>query len=233
MNELAIAHAWEGPPQCERCGIRHLVLFSDLERDDFRLIHEPVDELRFGKGDKLYREGDGSDHVFTIRDGVVKLTHYSSGGEERIVRLLKRGDVTGLEALLGEPYQHHAVVVDPVLVCRIPVSVVDRLSHELPHFHYQLLTRWQRAVDEADAWLTDLGTGPVRARVARLMLRLVEGEPTGTCFMPTREDMGAMLGVTTESVSRATAEFKRDGLIEYVGPSRVQPRIDALRRIAE
>lgn len=233
MNELAIATAWEGPPQCEHCGIRHLVLFADLEKEDFGLIHEPIDELRFGRGKSLYRSGDASDHVFTIREGVVKLAHYASDGSERIVRLLKRGDVTGLEALLSHPYQHHAIALDEVLTCRIPVSVVDRLSRELPHFHYQLMTRWQHAVDEADAWLTDLGTGPVKARVARLLLRLLEGEPANSCFIPTREDMGAILGVTTESVSRTTAEFKRAGLIEYVGQNRVRAKIDALHRFAD
>lgn len=230
MNNLAIQTAWQGPAQCEHCGIRHLVLFSDLERDDFTLIHEPIDELHFGKGDMLYRSGEPAEHVFTVREGAVKLVHYTADGDERIVRLLRRGDVTGLEALLGEPYHHHAVAVDPALTCRIPAAVVADISRQRPHFHYQLLTRWQRAVDETDAWLTVLSTGPVRARVARLLLRLAENEPGGTCFMPTREDMGAILGVTTESVSRATAELKRTGVIEYVAPNRVKADVAGLRR---
>jgi CRP-like cAMP-binding protein len=232
MNQLAIQTAWEGPPQCEECGIRDLVLFSRLERDDFALIHEPIDEIPFGKEEMPYRAGDASDHVFTIREGVIKLVHYSKRGTERIVRLLKRGDVAGLEALLGQSYHHHAVVLDPALTCRIPVSVVNHLSRELPRFHYELLTRWQHAVDEADTWLTELGTGPVKARVARLLLRLADGELSNGCFMPTREDMGAMLGVTTESVSRITAEFKRAGLIDYVAPSRVRIHSEALQQLA-
>lgn len=232
MLELAIQTAWEGPPQCEQCGIRHLVLFSRLEKEDFALIHEPIDEIRFGREGMPYRTGEASDYVFTIREGVVKLVHYSEGGAERIVRLLKRGDVMGLEALLGQPYHHHAVVLDPALTCRIPVTVVNHLSRALPHFHYELLTRWQRAVDEADTWLTELGTGPVKARVARLLLQLAGAESSNRCFMPTREDMGAMLGVTTESVSRVTAEFKRAGLIEYVAPSRVRVHAEALQQLA-
>ena len=232
MNHLAIQTAWQGPPQCEHCGVRHLVLFADLEQDDFALIHEPIDELHFDKGEMLYRSDEPADHVFTVREGVVKLVHYTADGDERIVRLLRRGDVTGLEALLGEPYHQHAVAIEPVLTCRIPANVVADISRRQPRFHRQLLMRWQRAVDEADAWLTDLGTGPVRTRVARLLLRLAENEPDAICFMPTREDMGAILGVTTESVSRATAELKRTGVIAYVAPGRVHVDIASLARLA-
>ena len=229
MHLAEIQTVWEGPPQCENCGIRHLVLFSSLEQDDFALIHEPVAERRFEKGKALYREGDPGDHVFTVREGIIKLVRYAENGEERVVRLLRRGDVAGLEALLGQPYHHEAIPLDPALTCRIPVRVINDLNRRLPYFHHELMTRWQQAVNAADAWLTELGTGPVKARVARLLLRLAEAEPGDTCFMPTREDIGSMLAVTTESVSRATAEFKRSGVIEYVGPHRVKVKIDGLK----
>ena len=233
MNLVEIQSAWDGPPQCEHCGIRHLVLFSSLEQDEFSLIHEPIDERRFDKSEVLYREGDPGDHVFTVREGVIKLVHYTANGEERIVRLLKRGDVAGLEALLGQPYHHEAIPLDPVLACRIPVRVVNHLNRRLPNFHHELMSRWQQAVNEADSWLTELGTGPVRARVARLLLRLAEAEPGDTCFMPTTEDIGSMLAVTKESVSRATADFKRAGMIEHVGPHRVRVKFDDLERFAD
>ena len=203
--------AWNGPPQCRYCSIRDLVLFADLRHDDFQLIHKPIDELRFGVGETLYRPADHPAHVFTVREGLVKLVQYLPNGGLRIVRLLKQGDVAGLEVLLGQPYQHEAVVLEAVLACHIPVSVIDRLSHDTPRLHRQLLARWQRAVSEADAWITDLSTGPAQSRVARLLLRLT-GSPSGDhCYLPTREDIGAMVGITSETASRVVAELKRNG----------------------
>lgn len=233
MNEAAGERVWQGPSQCENCGIRHLVLFSVLQKDEFALIHEPIDELHFDKGRALYREGDPGNYVFTVREGVIKLVHYASNGDERIVRLLRRGDVAGLEALLGQPYYQEAIALDSVLTCRIPVRVINDMYQRLPNFHRELMSRWQQAVNEADAWLTDLGTGAVKARVARLLLRLVEAEPGDTCFMPTREDIGSMLAVTTESVSRTTADFKRTGLIEHVAPQRIKVNVDSIKQLAD
>lgn len=231
MNELAIASAWKGPPQCEKCGIRHLVLFSALDKDEFALIHDPIDELEFRKGRKLYSEGDPAGHLFTIREGAVKLTHYLPEGSERIVRMATKGDVIGLETLLGEPYKQHAVSMDPVLSCRIPAHTIDRLNRESPKFHRNLMLRWQQAVDDADAWLTELGTGTARTRVARLLLRLC-GEQGDTCFMPTREDIGAMVSISTESVSRITADFAREGILENITRNRVTVDTEALRAIS-
>ncbi|HFD87669.1 MAG TPA: helix-turn-helix domain-containing protein, partial [Gammaproteobacteria bacterium] len=66
---------------------------------------------------------------------------------------------------------------------------------------------------EADAWVTELSTGSARQRVARLLLRLVRDEDSSECTLFGREDMGAMLGITTETASRTIADFKRKNLI--------------------
>ncbi|MGB7931294.1 MAG: hypothetical protein WCH04_03585 [Gammaproteobacteria bacterium] len=68
--------AWTGPPQCRQCSIRDLVLFADLRHDDFQLIHKPIDELRFGVGEVIYRPADHPAHVFTVREGLVKLVQF-------------------------------------------------------------------------------------------------------------------------------------------------------------
>lgn len=232
MKSSEIEIAWAGPPQCQRCGIRDLVLFADLRQDDFSLIHQPIDELRFDVGDVVYRAGDRPDHVFTVREGLVKLEQYLANGGHRIVRLLTQGDVLGMEALLGQAYQHEARVLEPLLVCRIPVSVVERLSRDTPRLHRQLLTRWQRAVADADAWLTALSTGTAQARVARLLLRLTDGRADRRCFLPTRDDIGAMLGITSETASRVVAELKRGGLVHELDAKHARVDRDGLQRIA-
>jgi CRP/FNR family transcriptional regulator len=223
--------AWAGPPQCRQCSIRDLVLFADLAHDDFQLIHRPIDELRFGVGEMLYRPADQPTHVYTVREGLVKLVQYLPNGGQRIVRLLRQGDVAGLEVLLGHSYQHEAAVLEPVLACRIPVSVIERLSHATPRLHKQLLARWQRAVSDADAWITDLSTGPAQYRVARLLLRLAGSQPGGHCYLPTREDIGAMVGITPETASRVVAELKRNGLISELDAKHAMLDRDGLDRI--
>ncbi|MCB1862820.1 MAG: Crp/Fnr family transcriptional regulator [Chromatiaceae bacterium] len=231
-NPVSDKEAWEGHADCLSCTLRNSVLFSGLEEKDFENIHQPIDLYTLPPGSVLYRAGDPGERLFTIRAGILKLVQYLPDGTQRIVRLLRSTDVTGLEVLLGQSYQHDAVVLQSTQACSLPVSVVRALSQTNPALHKELLNRWQKALIEADAWLTELSTGSAKQRVARLLLRLVRDEQSSQCALFSREDMGAMLGITTETASRTIAEFKRQSLLVETTPNNFLLDIRNLERIA-
>ena len=65
------------------------------------------------------------------------------------------------------------------------------------------------------------------------MLRLANDNHNSECQLFAREDMGAMLGITTETASRTIAEFKRKSLLAETRPNQFLLDIPNLRRIAE
>ena len=233
MKFISDKEAWEGEADCLSCTLRNSVLFAGLDEGDFDQIHQPIDLYNLPPGSTLYRAGDNGDRMYTIRSGILKLVQYLPDGTQRIVRLVRTTDVTGLEALLDQPYQHDAVVLQATQACSLPVSVVKALSKSNPALHQELLNRWHRALTEADAWLTELSTGSAKQRVARLLLRLVRDEQSSECELFSREDMGAMLGITTETTSRTIAEFKRQSLLVETRPNNFLLDIRNLERIAE
>ena len=232
MKAISLNDAWTGQADCLSCTLRNSVLFAGLEEGDFEQIHDPIDLYHLPPGAVLYRAGDPAEHLYTIRSGTLKLVQYLPEGTQRIVRLLRSTDVTGLEALLGQTYQHDAVVLQSTEACSLPVSVVQALSETNPALHRELLNRWQRALEEADAWLTQLSTGSAKRRVARLLLRLVHNQDNKECNLFSREDMGAMLGITTETASRTIAEFKRNNLLKEIEPNRLLVDVSELEHIA-
>jgi CRP/FNR family transcriptional regulator, anaerobic regulatory protein len=230
---VTLKQAWSGEADCLRCSLRTSVLFSGLEQGDFERIRDPIDQFTLGSGAVLYRVGDAGDYMFTLRSGVMKLLQYLPDGSRRIVRLVRTTDVLGLESLVSDTYQHEAVALQPTELCRFPSKVVRQLGRERPKLHQELMLRWQRALSEAEAWLTELSTGSAKARVARLLLRLVRDSHEGTCELFGREDMGAMLGITTETASRTIAALKRQSLLIETEPNRFLLDIPSLRRVSE
>lgn len=231
---INIQAAWAGASGCRTCGIRQMALFADLQEADFALIHVPIDELRLPAGAPVYHLGDQGTALYTLRSGMIKLVQSLPDGAQRIVRLRRPGDTLGLEALLTLPYEHDAVVVQDALLCRLPLEVVTRLQRETPRLHTQLMRRWHQAVRDADEWLTGLSTGNARGRVARLLLHLAEtggGDEINDLF--TREDLGAILGITTETASRTIAEFRRTALLETLGRNHFRCNLDGLRQVAD
>lgn len=203
---------WVGRAKCAACEVRNFVLFSGLKTHELDSILQPIDNLHAAQHAVLYEKDTVAPSVYTVRSGLIKLKIDLPNGGQRIVRLLRQGDVTGMETLLGERYHHTAIALQDSDVCRIPREVLMRLDQTSPSVHQALLQRWQRTVDQADHFIVALSTGPAEGRMARLLITLgCVGDHPET--LPSREDMGALLGITTETASRIVAEFKRRGLV--------------------
>jgi len=229
MKSVEIEAAWHGLASCDCCPIQDLVLFADLEAADFTAIHQPIDDLWLPPGATLYRSEQSASALFTLREGLVKLEQYLSDGTKRIVSLAGPGDVLGLEAMLADSYEHAAIALQPSKVCRIPKAVIGALSSKI---NTQLMRKWHESVRKAHACTRDLSTGNARQRVARLFLLLAPPEAR-RCRLFGREDVGALLGVTTETASKTVAEFKRQGLVREIAVNLFERDIAALERIAD
>ncbi len=196
-----------------------MVLFADLNEQDFSQIHMPIDDLVFPADAVLYTESQQALGVFTLRKGMVKLVRSTADGRERIVRVLRPGDVIGLEALATSHYDSEAVAMVETSVCRIPLSVLHHLSANSPRLHLRLMQKWQQALKEADDWLAELNFGTARQRVAGLALKMRDSEEARFTSFFARDDMGAMLDLKLETVSREISALVRDGLIRALDKS--------------
>ena len=167
-------------------------------------------------GETLYREGETPESVYAVTTGLVKLVSYLPDGRSRIVRLLGADSVVGFDGLVNDTHPHTAIAVNRVTGFRIPLAPLERLRTESAELHDALLTRLHQHLQYADTWITQFSTGPVKARVARLVEFLTTVEDnTGDdeVQLLTCEEMADILGVTPESVSRVLAEFKRNDIL--------------------
>jgi len=233
MKIEVIDEAWQQARRCESCGIRELVLFADLNKADFDLIHHPIVELEFKTNEYLFKAGDQADYVYTLRSGLIKLVKFTDDGRQRIVRLLSQGDLAGIEALDNQPYAHYAEVLDTALVCRIPVVEIENISQRSPRLYRQLMARWSKVAMDADFWIEELSSGSAQARVVHLLLYLASLSEKGEFYLPSREDMGAMLAITTETASRIIARLRSKGILRVLGTNRALVDESSLRSLIQ
>jgi CRP-like cAMP-binding protein len=223
---------WQGRADCEHCAIRERVLFSGISNEDLDDVLYTIDHLFYPAHAVLYQTGEAGKSLFTIRRGMVKLVRYLPNGNQRIVRLLRPGSVAGLELVVGQNYHHTAVALEGTEVCRIPMAAIEQLGIHHPQLSRQMALRWQQGLNEADRFITELSTGTAESRVAHLLLFLQNDPPKDNCMAISREDMGAMLGITTETASRVMAEFKRRGITREISAHYCHCDTVQLRKIA-
>jgi CRP-like cAMP-binding protein len=208
--------------QCGFCGAKPQDRMCQLLSEGSAPDSGWMQVVTCGRHSVLYTENQIGEHVFVVRQGLVELARYLPNGTTRIVRVLQRGDVAGLESVLLGRYRHTALAPRGAQLCRLDAAAFRRLGAQRPELYLDLCLRWQRNLDAADFALTHLSTGSTEARVARLLLHVPRcngepGEESGSRYALTREDMSALLGVTRESVSRAVAQFKRQGWVRESG----------------
>lgn len=235
MKTIEIKSAWQGNSDCLSCSIRSSALFAELNEEDFSKIHEPIDDLRFEAGTQIYAQGESANHLFTLREGYIKLLHLNSDGSGRIVRLVVPGDLFGMEALLEERYVHSAAALSNAHLCRIPKPIIQSLGEESPRLHRQIVKKWGEALSQSESWFSEINTGRIELRLARFFLRLAKEGDGQLAIAPLfkREDMGLMMDVKFETISRALASMADQGLISNVSRLSVQiPSIEKLRQFS-
>lgn len=199
---------------CAECGIRKHALFGSLDLSALDRIHVHIASVRLEPGQPLYAAQISGAAAFTVRSGVVRLERTNERGERRILRLAGRGDTLGMEAMLGQSYAADAVACTEVEVCRLPRSLVEDLTKDQIELARDMMRRWQRALDDADEWLTELCAGPARHRMLRLLLKLSEFADGSEVWLPSRLEMSAMLDMTIETASRIVSQLKREGILD-------------------
>jgi CRP-like cAMP-binding protein len=169
--------------------------------------------LEFKPGETLYEEGTQALGIFTVRSGMVKLVRVANDGRRRIVRVLRQGDVAGLEALATGRYDCEAIALVPVSVCRVPLEVIRSLGGNSQRLHSNLMNKWQRALKDADDWIADLNFGSASQRVANLLIKMRDPINPNLSTLFSREDMGAMLDLKFETVSREISKLLKEEVI--------------------
>ena len=235
MKTIEIKSAWQGNSDCNACSIRSSVLFAELNEEDFSKIHEPIDDLRFEANSGIYTQGDAAEYVYTLRDGYIKLLHINSDGSGRIVRLVVPGDLFGMEALLGDTYTHSAAALSNIHLCRIPKRIISSLGEESPRLHRQIVKKWGEALAQSESWFSEINTGRIEVRLARFFLRVakVSGD-LAVAPLFKREDMGLMMDVKFETISRTLASMADQGIISNVSRLSIQiPSIEKLKAFSQ
>ncbi len=221
---------WEAGSGCQNCSVRSSALFSGLTEQGVGQINQFVEQVTMKPGEVLYKLGDETHHLFTVRSGLIKLIQYLPDGTQRIVRLIHGADAFGLEALVAKNYEHEAVALRTTKICRYPKESISDLSKTNPMLYDEVMLRWQKTLTDADIWLTRLSTGTSKKRMANLLLLLHEKGST-QCHLFSREDIGSMLSITVETASRTISEFKRLSLMSEIRPNFFNLDIEGLNKI--
>jgi len=173
----------------------------------------------FKKNQVIYYEGDKGNGLYVVLTGKVKAIKLAEDGRELMTGIYAADDYLGIHAMLSnEAYSDTATALEDTSLCLIPKDQLDQLLHLYPDVSHEFIKILSNDIREKEEQLLQLAYNSVRKKMAGAILRLVShGETDGESFKISREDLAAMAGMATETVSRTLSDFKDEGLIDKKG----------------
>ncbi|WP_295674333.1 cyclic nucleotide-binding domain-containing protein, partial [uncultured Mucilaginibacter sp.] len=175
---------------------------------------------QFKKNQVIYYEGDRGNGLYLMLAGRVKTVKLAEDGRELMTGIFTADNYLGIQALLAnEPYSDTATALEDTSVCLIPKDSLEKLLNLYPDVAKEFIKLLSNDIREKEEQLLQLAYNSVRKRLADSILRLHKqpGHDEEDGFKITREDLAAMAGMATETVSRTLSDFKDEGLIEKKG----------------
>lgn len=180
-----------------------------------RIIAERKARL-FKKDQVIYYDGDKGNGLYLILNGRVKTVKLASDGRELMTAIHSAEEYLGVNAMLSnEPYSDTATAMEDSLLCLIPKDQLDNLLNLYPDVAREFIKLLSNHIRDREEQLLQLAYNSVRKRMADTLMRLYKQQ--GGDFKVSREDLAAMAGVATETVSRTLTDFKDENLIDKKG----------------
>jgi CRP/FNR family cyclic AMP-dependent transcriptional regulator len=195
---------------------------SALSRGSSKALDVITSPVTYPKGAVLFVEGQAAHGIFAVYSGRVKLSTCSFDGKAIILKIAEAGELVGLPATLsGKPYEVTAEVSEPARVnfirraafleflrgngeAVVNVARLLAISYYEGHRLIQSLGHARSASEKLARFFIDWS-----AHHARGQDRL--------CITLTHQEIGEMIGISRETVSRQLSALKKRNLLTVRG----------------
>lgn len=164
----------------------------------------------------IYYEGDTVNGIYLIISGGVKTIKVAGDGRELLTGMYGPDEYFGIPALLAnESYKDTAEATEDTSLCLLPRLPLEELLNKFPDVAAQFIKILANNILDKEEQLLQLAYHSVRKRMAEVLIRLNTKEnPENSQLNVSRDNLAAMAGIATETVSRILSDFKDEGLIE-------------------
>lgn len=189
------------------------------------------------RGALLACEGDPADRLGVVVTGKVRVFHSGADGRVIVLEALGTGEsFAAVAALAGSRYPANVDAATPVTAAWVPREALFKLLAEEPEIARALIADLAERVIGLTSVVQTLALD-VPGRLARFLFQrsLAAGEATpGGLLVPlgmSKADLARSLGTVPETLSRALARLRDDGVLEARGRDVVILDVGALARL--
>jgi CRP/FNR family cyclic AMP-dependent transcriptional regulator len=223
---------------CLACNLCSEGFFCRLPKADMEAFQKIKLTLAYPAGSMLFTESQPCRGIYILCRGWVKLSASSSQGQTLIFKIAKPGEVLGLNAAVsGTPHEATAETGQPCQLNFVKRDDFIKFLTEHNEASMQAAIHLSRECQQAYQQLRSFATRSAPQRLARLMLDWSQ-EDSGMATAHrikvalTHEEIGQIIGMSRETVTRTLADFRKQHIAEIHGSNLMIQNTSALQGLA-
>lgn len=201
--------------------ISEITIFNTLTDDEQLEIAKITHIRQFHKSNHLFYQNDSMEYFFFIIDGNIKIYRYSADGREQIVNFFGPGEMVPHHAIFrDDPYPANAVSMDETKVLMIGKNDLEILLKNQSDIMMKMFKYLGSMIIDLQNRLHDKILHPADEQLLKSILRLsgshgedIDENNSLIRLRITKQDIGSMIGLSRETVSRNISLFKKLGLM--------------------
>ena len=226
---------------CSTCNLREICLPVGLTPVELDFIDQRLVSVRrkVARGARLFQEGERFAAIYAVWTGFFKTCVSSPDGREQVTGFQMSGELLGLDGIDSMHYQVDAVALEDSQVCAIPYAEFRKLAQEVQSLQEQFHRIMSHEIVRNQGVMLLLGSMHAEERLAAFLLNLTHRlrarglSSSEFVLRMSREEIGSLLGLKLETVSRTFSKFQANGLlavqhrhIQIVDPKALQQLVD-------
>jgi CRP-like cAMP-binding protein len=213
-------------------------IFESLSEEEIRVLVRQNSDVRLGEGETFYAPWELDGKLFILKKGQMRL-YRTEGAREFTLEVVDAGTVFGEMAFT--PYrlrESYARAMESSVIFAMERAEVERLIEEKPQVGIRMISLLSERLHYYETRMEDVTLKEVPARLASLILFLVESEGVqipGEIRILTRythEHLGTMIGTTREGVTRAFGRLQDERALQIRRRLIYVSDVEALERAA-
>lgn len=199
-------------------------IFESVPKEEIREILNDLllrnAEINLSAGEVFYTPQEPDGKLFILKQGRVRI-YKMEGSREFTLEVVNAGTVFGEVAFTAHRLRDsYAEATEPSILLAMERADVERLIHQKPQVGLRMISLLSERLHYYETRMEDVTLKEVPARLASLILFLVENEGVrgvGEISIPTsytHEHLGTMIGANREAVTRAFGRLQDEGALQ-------------------
>jgi CRP-like cAMP-binding protein len=198
--------------------LKTIKYFAGLEDRDLQCVMTKITETRFEKGETIEFEGEDSEFLYFVINGIIKVFKTSFNGKDQILHFASSGDpLNDVSTFDSGPNAATMLALTPVSVYAITKTDLKEIILNSPAVCLNIIESLAIRARRDASLIQELHDGHVSIRLAKLLLGSYAGQKETVAMQLTQNDMACILGTCREIVNRSLKSMEKKGAIKLVG----------------